>query len=56
MHDYSDKIKKAETDALAGYGWEDIEARHKIVPQHARKLVKLAAECRRKQRRGANVG
>ena len=56
MHDYSDKIKQAESDALAGYGWEDIEKRRQITPQHARKLVKLAAECKRKKQRGANVG
>lgn len=56
MTDYSDKIKQAESDALAGYGWEDIEQRRQIIPQHARKLVKLAAECKRKQKRGVNVG
>ena len=41
--------------AISGLGWEDIEKRRNIKPQHARKLVKMAAECRPK-RIGANVG
>lgn len=55
MSSYQDKLNKAMELAQLGYGWEDIERRTGVVHQHAKKIVQMAAE-RKKKMRGVNVG